>query len=499
MDAIEYDVAIIGAGFAGIGAGIKLKELGDTSFIIFEKASEVGGTWRDNTYPGCACDIPSMLYSYSFEANPDWNCLFSKQKEIFNYIKHCILKYDIEQHIQYNTEIKHLEFQKEIGRWKITDQQNNSCSARMVISASGPFNAAKIPKIKGRDLFGGETFHSLNWNHDYNLAGKNVAVIGTGASAIQFVPEIAPIVKSLYIFQRTAPYVIPKMDKPFEESSKTKYRRFPKYQKFWREFIYWFLEYRGRSQYADGFIRKQRMREAINHLHNQIKDSNLRKILTPDYTIGCKRVLVSDDYYPTLLRDNVTLLNEGASEITDKGILMGNGDVIELDAIIYGTGFHAAEFHKMYTVTGLSGGNLFDKWNAEGAEAYYGMTIHEYPNLCIVVGPNTGLGHNSILHMMESQYNYIMDYWSLLKSQNSASAYFNIKKKVQDDYNVDIQEKLSSMVWNDGGCDSYYLKDGKGKNTSIWPGSTVRYRKLTKKVNIIDYEVITKESSILEE
>lgn len=486
-----YDIAIIGAGFAGIGAGIKLKQRGDTSFAIFERESQVGGTWRDNTYPGCACDIPSILYSYSFEPKSDWNHLFSKQADIFAYLKHCVQKYDIEKHIQYNTEIVHIEFIPDEGHWKIIDAAGEVYFVRMIIAASGPFNAARIPKITGQQLFKGEKFHSLHWNHDYDLTDKNVAVIGTGASAIQFVPEIAPLVKSLHVFQRTPPYVIPKMDVVYSDGAKKRYKYIPGYQRFWRELIYWFLEYRGQSQYDDNKMRRKRLDEAISHMHDQVKDPALRELLTPKYEIGCKRILVSDNYYPALQRENVKLVAEGVSEITENGIVTETGESIPLDAIIYGTGFYATEFHRLYQAIGLSGYNLFEKWNTEGAEAYYGITIHDYPNLAVIVGPNTGLGHNSIIHMMESQYKYILDYWTHLKSQRNENTYFNLKKDRQTSFNQNVQERLSTMVWNAGGCSSYYLKDDIGKNVSIWPGSTIRYRKLTKHIDISDYDLVT--------
>ena len=488
-DVNTYEVAIIGAGFAGLGAGIRLKMEGHHSFIIFEKASELGGTWRDNTYPGCACDIPSLLYSFSFEPNPNWSRSFSRQSEILDYMKECAEKRGIRDHIRFNTEIKKVIFDQTEGRWNITDKNGNSFNARLLISAAGPFNEALIPDIKGKDDFQGESFHSLHWNHDYDLTDKKVAVIGTGASAIQFVPEIAPKVKELSVFQRTPPYIAPKPDKEFTRTAQERFRRFPWYQRFWRELIYWFLENQGRAQYSNNSIRAKRKKLALEHLENQIADPDLRQKLTPDYEFGCKRVLISDDYYPALSRKNVELIDESVVEIFPHAVRTKQGVTREVDAIIYGTGFYTTEFPNIYQLKGLTGENLFDLFNKNGPEAYLGMTVKDYPNFLFMVGPNTGLGHNSIIHMMESQINYMLDYLRLLKKTENNRSYFNLKSEVQKTFNEEIQERLSKMVWSDGGCSSYYLQNRDGKNTSIWPGSTVAYRKRTKKVNIKDYEI----------
>ena len=489
----DYEVAIIGAGFAGIGAGIRLKMQNDDDFIIYEKASTLGGTWRDNTYPGCGCDIPSFLYSYSFEPYAEWSRSFSKQGEILEYLKMCANKYGIYNHIQFNTEISNLAFDKELGFWTITDNKGTIKTARLVIAAAGPFNAANIPNIKGKDNFQGETFHSLHWNHDYVLKDKRVAVIGTGASAIQFVPEIAPDVAKLHLYQRTPPYIVPKPDTIFNEEAKDRFRKYPAYQRFWRELIYWTLEYQGMSNYGNKRLQDKRMKVFEDHINATIKDPELLKQLTPDYEIGCKRILISENYYPTLNRDNVHLVSEGIKEIQANGILTKDGKFQEVDAIIWGTGFYTTKFPKMFSVAGLDDSyNLFDKWNETGPEGYYGTAISDYPNLLFMVGPNSGLGHNSIIHMMESQLNYIMDYLKKLRQQPNIHTYFNLKKEVQDKFNDNVQKQLSKMVWSNGGCKSYYLVNQDGKNSSIWPGSTVKFRRETKKVKLKDYEVKTK-------
>lgn len=491
----KIDIVIIGAGFAGVGAGIKLKEAGITSFKIFEKGAEIGGTWRDNTYPGCACDIPSFLYSYSFEPNPNWSRSFSPHDEILNYIKHCVKKYEIESHIQLQTEIKEARFDETTGSWTILDNSGNKYTANVIISAPGPLNRPLYPKVNGIDNFKGESFHSMFWNHDYDFTGKKVAVIGTGASAIQFIPEIAKEVEHLTVFQRTPPWIQAKDNKRISDKSKKTFQRFPWYQKFWRELIYWFLEYRGLSQYADNKVRANRKKRSLEHLHNSISDKALIEKLTPNYEIGCKRVLLSDNYYPTLERENVTLETNATKEITANGIVDGTGKLHEVDAIIYGTGFHTTTYQHLYSVYGLDNKSLFDEWNEKGAEAYYGITSNGFPNLLHMVGPNTGLGHNSIIHMMESQLSYILDY--IKKLQKLPGKTLDVKSEVQERFNIKTQEELSKMIWSSGGCSSYYLRNNDGKNTSIWPGTTMSYRKQTRKINLKDYQILENKKSKL--
>jgi cation diffusion facilitator CzcD-associated flavoprotein CzcO len=484
----KIEVAIIGAGFAGIGAAIKLKKAGIESIKVFERKKELGGTWRDNTYPGCACDIPSFLYSYSFEPNPEWSESFSSHNEILAYLNKCASKYDLYKYIQFETAIVSANFKEHKGYWEILDNKNNYCHARSIISCSGPLNEPIYPDIKNKEAFEGELFHSLNWNHKYDLKNKKVAVIGTGASAIQFVPEIAPLVGELTVFQRTAPWISPKNNQAINEISKNRFRRFPAYQKFWREFIYWFLEFQGLSQYKDNKIRAWRKKLTIEHRTSQIKDNELLKKTTPNYEIGCKRILISDNYYPTLERENVNLETTSIKRFTKTGIELKDGQLLEFDVVIFGTGFKTTTFDHIYDVIGLDNRNLFKEWDVTGAEAYKGINVSGFPNFMLVVGPNTGLGHNSIIHMMESQYNYIVDYILKLKKQPYKS--FNIKSGIQKKYNNNLHKKLEPMIWNKGGCNSYYLKDGKGKNTSIWPGTTISYRKLTRKVNLNDFEIL---------
>lgn len=488
------DTLIIGAGFAGIGAAIQLKKQGIKSFLVLERKSEVGGTWRDNTYPGCACDIPSFLYSYSFELNPEWSESFSPHNEILDYLKFCVKKYGIEEHIIYDTPVEEVRFDTTKGNWKIKTKTERNFEARTIISCSGPLNEPSYPEIKNREAFKEPQFHSLHWQHDLDLTNKRIAVIGTGASAIQFIPKIAETAKEITVFQRTAPWVSPKNNQIFTETAKNRFRKFPSYMRFWRELVYWLLELRGTSQYKDNKMRKWRTKEAMEHLNTQISDPVLREKLTPNYTIGCKRILISDEYYPTLTKEHVHLETDTISAFTEKGVLTQSGKEVEVDVIIYGTGFKTTTFSHIYKVIGLNNRSLFEEWNQEGGQAFKGINVNGFPNFMITVGPNTGLGHNSIIHMMESQYKYILDYLKKL-SQHPPHSYFDLKIEKQKVFNTQLQKELEQMVWTTGGCQSYYLKNRAGKNTSIWPGSTMKYRKLTKKVKLSYYNILTPDTS----
>ena len=478
------DVAIIGAGFAGLAAAVRLQQAGKTSFIIFERATAVGGTWRDNTYPGCACDVRSHLYSFSFSPNPGWSRVYSKQPEIQQYLVETVSKFGLTSRIRYSTEIIRTEFSEETGRWMLTDRAGRQSTARAVIGATGPLNRPSIPKIKGLETFGGKAFHSSNWDHSCDLTGKRVAVIGTGASAIQIVPEIAPITGQLTVFQRTPPYITPKLDRPIRAWEKRLFGILPIAQKTQRALIYWGNELVGTGFLGNKTISKLGTEAALKHLDSQIADPELRRKATPDYKLGCKRVLVSNDYYPALTRPNVALETEHITEITPTGMVTADGKTHPADVIIFGTGFVAAEIIADLHIVGLGGRVLFDEWAKTGPEAYYGITASGYPNLFFLVGPNTGLGHNSIIHMIESQMNYVVDCLNLLDTAGP-DVFLDVKPDVQQAHNADLQAQLQKTVWASG-CQSWY-QDSRGKITTIWPALTVTYRKLTRRVNPADY------------
>jgi cation diffusion facilitator CzcD-associated flavoprotein CzcO len=491
MQQLDYDIAIIGAGFAGLGMAIRLKKAGYNSFVIFERGNEVGGTWRDNTYPGCGCDVASHLYSFSFEPNPKWSLQFSKQPEILAYLKDCVRKNNLEPHLHLNTEILDVIFNESEGFYTIKDSSGKLTTARMVVAGLGPLNRPQIPDFEGLDSFKGEIFHSSNWNHDYDLTGKRVASIGTGASTIQFVPEIVDKVSQLYVFQRTAPWIMPKYDSEFSNFAKSIFEKLPFIRKAYRGLLYRLNEFAGLSFVGNKTIRKLVQSQATQQLKKQVKDPELLKKLTPPYQIGCKRILVSNDFYPALQKPNTELVTDKIKRITEDGIITENGAKIEVDTIIFGTGFYVAEYPEKFikdrTIQGLGGANLFQKWTKEGFEAYKGTTINGFPNLMFVLGPNTGLGHNTVVDIMESQINYIMDFYEKLLKK-SPKTYFNIKPEVQKAYNEKIQSMFKNTAWASG-CGSYYINSG-GKNTTIYPRLNTEFRKQTLRVDLEEYEVL---------
>ena len=491
MQQVDYDIAIIGAGFAGLGMAIRLKKAGYDSFVVFERGKQVGGTWRDNTYPGCGCDVASHLYSFSFEPNANWTRRFSKQPEILAYLQDCVSKNKLEPHLQLNTEIFGVIFNESLGFYTITDSHGKQTTARMVVAGLGPLNRPQIPDFEGLNNFKGPIFHSSNWNHTYDLTGKRVAVIGTGASAIQFVPEIVDKVSKLSLFQRSAPWVIPKPDSEFSDFSKSLFSTLPFIRKTYRGFLYQLNEFIGLSFMGNKTVKKIAQFQAEQHLKKQVKDSVLRSKLTPNYQIGCKRILVSDNYYPALQKPQAEIVTNKINKITEKGIVTDDGSEKEFDVIIFGTGFHVAEypeqFIKNYTIQGLKGENLFQKWTKEGFEAYKGTTINGFPNLMFVLGPNTGLGHNTVVDIMESQINYIMDFYEKLL-QKSSKTHFNIKPEIQKDYNEKIQSMFKNTAWASG-CASWYM-NSEGKNTSIYPRLSTEFRKQTLRVDLEEYEIL---------
>jgi cation diffusion facilitator CzcD-associated flavoprotein CzcO len=483
----DFQTGIIGAGFGGLIAALRLKQSGRDSFIIFERAADVGGTWRDNVYPGCACDVPSHLYSIASDPNPKWNHAFARQPEIWEYMRNVVKKNQLEKKIRYNADIVDAKFLEEHGLWQVTDRSGRTVAVRMLICASGPLNRQNIPAFKGMENYKGKVFHSASWDHTYDLTRKRVAVVGTGASAIQIVPSIAPQVAQLTVFQRTAAWVTPRRDRKVTGFEKALFSAFPFTQKLYREGQYWLREFIGLSFLGNQTLQKVSRKVALHHL-KAVKDPEVRAKLTPNYQLGCKRVLVSDDYYVAFNRPNVQLVTEGIQEITPTGIRTADGQEQEFDVIVLSTGFIAADIDLYTTITGRNGRNLIEEWKQTGAEAYQGITISGFPNLAFMLGPNTGLGHNSVVHIMESQMNYVLEYMRLLENKGDNSI-LDVKPEVQHTYNAAIQSKFPGTVWNSG-CKSWYM-NAQGKNTTLYPGLTVTYRKQTRHVNVADYDAYT--------
>lgn len=470
-------IAIIGTGFSGLGMAIKLKESQEHDFRIFEKEGGIGGTWRVNHYPGCACDVQSHLYSFSFEQNPEWTRMFAPQKEIRGYLEHCADKYGLHPHIHLNTGLAQATWDEDEQIWRLKDEHGKRYTADVVISGMGGLSIPSYPNIQGVERFKGKAFHSQDWDHDYDLKGKRVAVIGTGASAIQFVPEIQKEAGQVYLHQRSAPWIMPKPDRAITERERNLFRRLPLAQDLQRKAIYWMLESRVLPMVISPKVLKVAKLMAKRHIRSQISDPALREKVTPDYEIGCKRILLSNNYYPALDQPNVDVVTDGIREITETGIVTEDGTHREVDAIIYGTGFKAGDPVPHGLVSGRNGQDLQQLWR-DGPEAYKGSCVAGFPNFFMIMGPNTGLGHNSMVYMIESQIQYALDAINTMKQDNIATV--EVDEKAQMQYNKRLQGKLGGSIWNDGGCTSWYLHPKTGKNVALWPGFTFLFRQQTR-------------------
>jgi len=479
------EVAIIGAGFGGIGLAIRLQQQGVQDFVIYEQAADVGGVWRDNIYPGAACDVPSHLYSFSFEANPDWGRSYGPQEEIHRYLQHCAKKYQLNSRIQFNTTVSGLAFCEKNGLWTINFADGTQSTARAVVLAIGALNIPQYPKIDGLEKFGGKIMHTAEWDQDYSLTNKRVAVIGTGASAIQVVPAIQPEVASLALFQRTPPWVMPKFDRPQSTVRQARLRRWPLLQKLIRNLQYLIAESVVPAFMWDSVLTRFGEAMGRRYLKKVVSDPLLRKQLTPQYAMGCKRVLLSDNYYPALTKSNVSLLSAGISHIDKHAIYSADGQRIELDAVVLATGFKVPVSGAPMPVRGLAGRDLNNDW-AIGSEAYKGMTVSGYPNLLYIMGPNTGPGNTSVIFYIESQIHYILQYLSALRA--SPNEYINVKPEVQRTFNEDVQRRFKGTTWTSG-CNSWYLT-ADGKNTTLWPSFSWLYRLRTRRFNNAEYEFV---------
>ena len=481
MTTLRTEIAIIGSGFGGIGIAIQLQKAGFNDFVLLEKEQDVGGCWRDNSYPAAACDVPSHLYSFSFEPKFDWSRKFAPQAEIYAYIRDCAQKYGLTTKIKFNHEVLGAYFDQQQQLWVIETKQQ-TVLAKILISGCGQLNRPAYPKLKGIENFKGEKFHSARWHHDYDLTNKRVAVIGTGASAIQFVPIVAKQAKQLTLFQRSAPYVIPKPDRTYSSIEQQIYAKLPMLQTLSRAAMYSNHEIRALAFTSLQIAMKPFEWQFKRHLHKTVKDPVLRAKLTPDYPLGCKRILISNHYYQALAQKNVEVETDNIAEVTQTGIKTKDGKEYPVDAIIYGTGFQATDFLAPMKITGRDGIDLNEAWR-DGAEAYLGMTVHGFPNMFMLYGPNTNLGHNSILYMLESQFAYILDALKQMRRQQWQAV--EVKAQTQSVYNQWVQEQLSNTIWA-AGCHSWY-KTESGKNTNNWVGFTLLYRYKTQHFNAQDY------------
>ncbi|WP_406436788.1 NAD(P)/FAD-dependent oxidoreductase [Streptomyces sp. NBC_00631] len=479
-------VAVIGSGFGGLGAAVRLRREGITDFVVLERAGSVGGTWRDNSYPGCACDVPSHLYSFSFAPNPDWPRTFSGQEHIRAYLEHVTDLFGLRPHLRFDAEVKRMTWDPEALRWDI-ETAAGPFSADVVVSATGPLSDPKIPGIPGLDSFPGKVFHSARWDHDYDLRGKRVAMVGTGASAIQIVPAVQPEVARLTLFQRTPPWVMPRVDRAISAAERRLHRALP-FTTQARRGLLWGI----RELQVQAFTKRPDELGLVESLARRnmaraIKDPALRAKLTPDYRIGCKRILLSSSYYPALAQRNVEVVASGLSEVRGSTVVAADGSSAEVDAIIFGTGFHVTDMPIAERVVGADGRTLAEVWKG-GMEALRGASAAGFPNWMTIIGPNTGLGNSSMILMIESQLNYMADYLRQLRVLGGRAALVARPDAVAA-WNHKVQERMKRTVWNTGGCTSWYL-DASGRNTTIWPGTTTEFRRATQRVDLAEYDVI---------
>jgi cation diffusion facilitator CzcD-associated flavoprotein CzcO len=477
----ELAAVIVGAGFSGLAAGIGLKRAGIDDFVILEKADGVGGTWRDNTYPGAACDIPSHLYSYSFEPNPAWSRAYGGQPEILAYLEHCATKYGLRPHLRVNTRVAGADYDDATATWTVRTHDGGTVTSRALILGNGALHLPSIPELPGLASFAGTSFHSARWRHDHQLAGRRVAVIGTGASAIQFVPQIAPAVAQLDIYQRTPPWIVPKADRAMSDRERWSLEHVPGAHWLRRTGLYWLMESRVLGFAFAPKINRVFERLVLANLARQVRDRELRARLTPDYRMGCKRVLISNDYYPALARPNVELVTDGIAAIEPTGIRTADGRLREVDTIVFGTGFRVVDYVSSMAIRGRDGVDLSTAWQ-DSVRNYLGITVSGFPNLFLLMGPNTGLGHNSMIFMIEAQARYTVG--AILAMHRNGLASIEVRPEVERAFRAEMSRKMTGTVWTSG-CSSWYMApDGE---VLLWPGFTFDYWLRTRRVELRDF------------
>jgi cation diffusion facilitator CzcD-associated flavoprotein CzcO len=466
----HHHVAIIGTGFGGLGAAIRLRRAGEDDLVLFERAADVGGVWRDNQYPGCACDVQSHLYCFDFAPNPSWSRRFAPQPEIWEYLRDTARRFGVLDRIRFGHDVEELHWDDTESRWWIRTSKG-FYTADVVISAAGALAEPKLPNLPGLDRFRGHVLHTAKWDPAVPLRGLRVAVVGTGASAIQVIPAIQPLVEHLVVFQRTPPWVVPRLDRPLEGLLARVYRA-PILGALSRAALREFRELVGIPLRRPGALRFLE-RAAVAHLHRQIRDPELRRRLTPEYRIGCKRILLSDDYYPSLTRPNVELVSEAAREVTRDGVVSASGGESKVDLIVFATGFHVTDFPFARRIRGRDGRLLSDEFGAS-PRAHLGTTVHGFPNLFILQGPNTGLGHNSVVLMMEAQIDHALN--ALAYMRRRGVRMIEPTAEAQAAFVREVDRRMEGTVWTSGGCRSWYL-DETGRNSTLWPGSVRAFRR----------------------
>jgi cation diffusion facilitator CzcD-associated flavoprotein CzcO len=465
----------------------RLRQMGIDDFVVLDRGNDLGGTWRDNSYPGAACDVPSNLYSFSFALNPKWSRSFPSQTEIWDYMRHCVDHFDIADSMRYNHAVDEARWSGADQQWTVRVTGGQEYTAPVLVWATGSLSEPSVPAFPGLDQFRGKVFHSARWEHGYDLKGKRVCVVGTGASAIQFVPQIQPIVAHLYLHQRTPPWIFPRRDRPVSAVRKLLYARLPATQRLSRLRVYLTFEFLLSVFIGKGEGRKRAVRKrARDHLRAQVSDETLRQKLTPHYEPGCKRLLLSDDYYPSLTQPNVEVVDSPVASFTAHEVVGQDGVARPVDVVIMGTGFEAAEPPYAEHIVGRDGRRLSEVWKADGVEAYAGTTVAGFPNLFMMIGPNATLAHNSMIYMIESHINYIAS--ALRFMSRPGVGVVEVKPSVQRRFNEGLQSRLEHSVWVEGGCGSWYL-DYRGRNTTLWPDHTWKFRRLTRAFHPGEYSV----------
>lgn len=475
---------IIGSGFSGMGMGIALRKQG-VEFLILEKADEIGGTWRDNTYPGCACDIPSHMYSFSFEPKADWTHMWSFQPEIFDYLKGVADKHRLRRNVRFNTRVDRAYWDESERRWHAFDTDGQEYIAQFLVSGAGGLHIPSIPEVPGADEFSGAAFHSAQWDHSVDIVGKRVAVIGTGASAIQIVPAIVDQVAELQLYQRTPAWVMPRPNNAFPAWLRNVFSTVPGARALMRAGIYWIHEGVGFAMTRQPRLLKFGELMGRWNINRSIKDPELRRKLTPNYLAGCKRILNSDTYYRGIANSRTQVITEGIERMTPNGIVTRDGIEHGVDVVVWCTGFHVTDSYTYVDIKGSGGEDLVDRWNTEGMVAHRGITVAGMPNLFFLLGPNTALGHNSVVFMIESQIKYVAQ--AIAAADKAGAAAVTPRRSAQDEYNAELQHDLAGTVWSTGGCHSWYM-DEHGVNRTLWSGMTWQYWLATRRFRPAEYE-----------
>jgi cation diffusion facilitator CzcD-associated flavoprotein CzcO len=477
----DHRIAIIGAGFAGLGMAVRLAQEGERDFVVLERADRVGGVWRENTYPGAACDVPSHLYSYSWD-RPSWSRRYSPQPEILAYLESQVRTHDLAGHLRFRAGVLSLVWDED--RWVVELEDETTLTASVVVSAVGQLGRPSLPDIAGIETFAGRSWHTARWDHGVDLAGARFGIIGTGATAIQVVPEVAKVAATVTVFQRSAPYVLPKVDYPYD-SPRGRPFRLPGLSRLDRGRIFLTGE-----TLTSAYVRSEKMAELVTarwrrHLEDQVADPGLREKATPDYRVGCKRIGFSSDWYPALASEHVELVTDPIEEVTPAGVRTADGTERQLDVLVYGTGFSATGFLQPMRITGRHGQDLHERWGPTGAQAYGGVAVSGYPNFFMLYGPNSNLGANSIIYMLESQIAYVLQAFTTLRREELA--WMDVRPEVEAADNRWLDDASARTTYRSG-CHSWYVNEA-GRNVNNWPTFTFLYRRKLRRLELLDYDV----------